>query len=65
MRITHFWDRMNAHFGEHYATSLAHDHTLTALGSRTVDEALEDGDDAADIWRAVCAEFDVPDALRL
>ena len=64
MRITHFWDRMNDHFGEQYATSVARDHTIRTLGSRTVDQALEDGDDAQLIWRAVCDEFDVPAGKR-
>ena len=31
---------------------------------RTVDQALADGVDAKTVWRAVCAEFDVPQSLR-
>ncbi len=63
MRLTDFWGRMEARFGAAYARSLAHDYRLPALGA-TVDEALERGVEAKDVWRAVCAEFDVPSHLR-
>jgi hypothetical protein len=29
-----------------------------------VEQALADGQDAKTVWRAVCAEFDVPRNLR-
>ncbi len=59
MRLSDFWDRMSRVFGPGYADSLARDHVLSGLGSRTVEQALADGDDAKDVWRAVCAEFAV------
>jgi hypothetical protein len=43
---------------------VAKDHVLSALGERTVDQALADGVDAKTVWRAVCQEFDVPPNLR-
>ena len=56
---------MRAQFGDAYASSVAKDHVLAALGERTVDQALADGVDAKTVWRAVCQEFDVPrPALR-
>ncbi|HEY1916089.1 MAG TPA: DUF3046 domain-containing protein [Streptosporangiaceae bacterium] len=64
MRLTAFWDRMNSQFGENYAASVAQDYVLAGLGSRTVVQALADGDDVKVIWRAVCEAFDVSEALR-
>jgi Protein of unknown function (DUF3046) len=36
------------------------DHVLTGLGGRTPARAIEDGVDPRDVWRALCADFDVP-----
>lgn len=63
MRITEFWRRMNLRFGEPYAASLAADYQLPLLGA-TVTEALAAGVEPKEIWRAVCAEFEVPASLR-
>lgn len=60
MRLTVFWQRMAEHFGPAYADSFAHDHVMSELGGRTVNQALEDGWDAKDVWRAVCTAMDVP-----
>ncbi|MCD0484694.1 DUF3046 domain-containing protein [Streptacidiphilus sp. ASG 303] len=64
MRLTEFWRRMNAHFGEAYADSFARDHVMTELGGRTVHQALDAGWEAKDVWRAVCAAMEVPAAHR-
>ena len=64
MRLTEFWDRMNSQFGQNYAASVAKDYVLAGIGSRTVNQALADGEDAKTIWLAVCAAFDVPENLR-
>lgn len=64
MRLTEFWDRMNAQFGSGYAESVAHDYVFANLGGRTIDRALADGEDAKRVWRAVCETFDVPQRLR-
>jgi hypothetical protein len=63
VRLTEFWGRMQERFGAVYARSVASDYRLPQLGA-TVDEALARGDEARDVWRAVCAEFDVPSHLR-
>jgi len=55
---------MSAQFGEAYAQSVAKDQVLAALGGRTVNQALADGEDAKVVWRAVCGTFDVPERLR-
>jgi Protein of unknown function (DUF3046) len=64
VRLTAFWERMRAQFGDTYAESVAKDHVLATLGGRTVDQALADGEDAKVVWRAVCEEFRVPERLR-
>jgi hypothetical protein len=63
VRLTEFWQRMEEAFGAAYARSLAADYRLPTLAA-TVDEALRQGVDTKDVWRAVVAEFDVPKALR-
>jgi hypothetical protein len=60
VRLTDFWERMHRAFGDSYADSLARDHVLATLSGRTVTQALGDGEDAKVVWRAVCAEFEVP-----
>lgn len=64
MRLTDFWQRMDASFGPAYSRSIAADQVLPQLGGRTVDEALKSGEEAKTIWRAVCAAFEVPAKLR-
>jgi hypothetical protein len=64
VRQTEFWERMRAQFGAAYADSVAKDHVLSALGSRTVNQALADGVDVKTVWRAVCEAFKVPERLR-
>jgi Protein of unknown function (DUF3046) len=64
MRLTEFWERMRAQFGEVYAESVAKDYVLSALGNRTVDQALAEGEDAKTVWRAVCEAFKVPERRR-
>ncbi len=54
MRLTEFWNRMERRFGVTYARSYAADMVLAELGSRTVAQALTDGDDVKSVWRAVC-----------
>ncbi len=64
MRITVFRKMMADEFGEIRADMLARDHVFSSLGSRTVDQALEAGVSAKEIWRAVCDAFEVPPDRR-
>ena len=64
VRLTVFWDRMRRQFGDTYAESVARDYVLSSLGSRTVNQALADGEEAKVVWRAVCEAFQVPERLR-
>lgn len=54
VRLTEFWRRMDTRFGVTYARSYAADMVLSTLGGRTVLQALEQGEDAKTVWRAVC-----------
>lgn len=60
MRLTHFWSLMNDEFGSVRARALARDLTLSPLGSRTAEQALDDGEDPREVWLALCAATDVP-----
>jgi hypothetical protein len=64
VRLTAFWDRMRAQFGDVYAESVAKDHVLASLGSRTASQALADGIDVKTVWRAVCETFNIPESGR-
>ncbi|GHJ31822.1 hypothetical protein TPA0910_62550 [Streptomyces hygroscopicus subsp. sporocinereus] len=55
---------MADHFGETYADSFARDHVMSQLGGRTVHQALEDGWEAKDVWRGVCAAMEIPEGKR-
>lgn len=55
---------MQAHFGPRRAPSVANDHVFSALGGRTVDQALDAGIDPKQVWAVVCDTFEVPDRLR-
>jgi hypothetical protein len=64
VRLTVFWERMRAQFGDTYAESVAKDQVLAELGDRTVTQALADGEEPKTVWRAVCEAFEVPERLR-
>ena len=60
VRHTEFWRRMEAALGPAYARSWADQHVLSALGGRTVAQAIDSGEDVREVWRAVWAELDLP-----
>lgn len=60
MRLTELWARMERAFGPAYADSVARDQVLAELGHRTVRQALDAGEDAVTVWRAVHAHFELP-----
>lgn len=55
---------MELHLGPGYAASYAHDQVLAELGGRTVEQALDEGDDAKSVWRAVVAALGLPPSER-
>lgn len=60
MRLTEFHELLEAQFGEVRGASLLVDHVLSKLGGRTAAQAIDDGVEPRDVWRALCADFDVP-----
>lgn len=53
MRLTDFWERMEAALGPTYARSWAADFHIPALEGLTVEQALAKGEDTLVVWRAV------------
>ncbi|CAN5376405.1 DUF3046 domain-containing protein [soil metagenome] len=60
MRLTEFHVLVDEQFGSVRGASLLVDYVLTAFGGRTAVQAIEDGVDPREVWRALCADFDVP-----
>jgi hypothetical protein len=46
--------------GPAYARVWAREHVLEGLGSRTVMQALEEGEDAKHVWRVVWKALELP-----
>ncbi|HKV21476.1 MAG TPA: DUF3046 domain-containing protein [Mycobacterium sp.] len=59
MRLTEFHELVDNQFGSVRGQSLLVDHVLSGMG-RTAAQAIEDGVEPRDIWRALCSDFDVP-----
>ena len=64
MRHSEFWNRMEAALGAGYARTWAREHVLSELGERTVNEALDQGEDPKAVWRAVWTALRLPASLR-
>jgi hypothetical protein len=60
MRLTEFQELVTVRFGAAYGASVLADHVLTGFEGRTGGQAIEDGVDPRDVWRALCVDFDVP-----
>lgn len=63
MRLTEFNELVEGQFGAMRGRSLLVDHVLSALDGRTAAQAIEDGVEPRNVWRALCADFDVPREL--
>ena len=59
VRLTEFQELMHTEFGVARADAMLSDHVIPQLG-RTGAVAIDDGVDPRDVWRALCAESDVP-----
>lgn len=60
VRLTEFQELLHTEFGVARGDLLLADHVLPAMNGRTGAQAIEDGIDPREVWRALCAEFDVP-----
>ena len=65
MRLSQFWTLINDEFGAAYASTVARDHVLSAVGGRTALEAIEAGVSPKQVWQAICEDFDIPLSRRL
>ena len=54
MRISDLRERLMLSFGDSWASSFSTDIAISELGSRTVNEALADGYEPDEVWKAVC-----------
>ena len=64
MKHSEFWVRMDHHLGSTYARSWASSQVLGSLGGKTVDEALAEGEQPKQIWRAVHSALQLPPNAR-
>jgi hypothetical protein len=60
VRLTEFNELVESQFGAVRGQSLLVDHVLSGFSGRTAAQAIEDGVEPRDVWRALCADFDVP-----
>jgi hypothetical protein len=60
VRLTEFHELVHVQFGAVRGASLLVDHVLTGLGGLSAAQAIESGVEPRDVWRALCADFDVP-----
>jgi hypothetical protein len=60
VRLTEFRELVEGQVGAVRGASLLVDHVLTRLNGRTAAQAIEAGVEPRDVWRALCADFDVP-----
>lgn len=60
VRLTEFHELVKGQFGPVRSASMLVDHALTRFGGRSAAQAIEDGVDPREVWRALCDDFDVP-----
>lgn len=60
VRLTEFHELVTLRFGAAYGASVLADHVLTGFNGSTAAQAIEDGVEPREIWRALCVDFDVP-----
>jgi hypothetical protein len=59
MRISDLRERISLSFGQEWAPSFCKDIAISELGSKSVEEALSEGVEAQDIWRALCRAYPI------
>lgn len=60
MRLSHFNNLMTDEFGQAYSQVISRDLVLGALGDRTAEQALAEGEDPKEVWLALCEANNVP-----
>ena len=56
MRISDLRERLSLSFGDAWEPSFSQDIAISELDSLTVNQALEAGREADEIWKAVCKQ---------
>lgn len=64
MRLSEFRRAVDDEFGPTYGAVLVHDLVLRELDGRTAQDALAAGVPAGEVWAALCAAKEVPEARR-
>ncbi|WP_296139296.1 DUF3046 domain-containing protein [uncultured Tessaracoccus sp.] len=64
MREVELWARLCEALGDDYAPVWAENTVLQALGSRTVQQAIDDGLPSKRIWLAVWEQLELPERDR-
>jgi len=64
VRETELWRRLDRHLGSSYVRSWADQTALSAIGSRTVTEAIRDGVPFRQIWEAAWSVLELPASER-
>ena len=64
MRLSEFWLAVSDEFGADYGRVLTQDLSLGDLGGLTAQEGIDRGVATREIWLALCAAMDVPQARR-
>jgi hypothetical protein len=60
MRMSEFWTLVDEEFGPGQGRALVRDHVLGSLAHRTAEQALAAGEDAREVWLALCDDLQVP-----
>lgn len=64
MRYREFWQLVDEVLGEAQGRELVRTFVVGALGSRTPQQALDDGEEPRVVWHALCDALGVPEARR-
>jgi hypothetical protein len=62
VRLSEFWTLVDGEFGPARGRTLVRDHVIGALGHRTAEQALEDGEEPREVWLALAVDLEVPRA---
>jgi len=60
VRHTEFWERLEHALGRAYYRTWAQQFVMLDLGSRTAQEALDDGVPPKEVWAAAWAALELP-----
>ncbi|RFA14335.1 signal transduction histidine kinase [Subtercola boreus] len=62
MRVSEFRQAVLDEFGAGYGRVVTGDLVLSEFGGRTAEQSIEAGEDAREVWLALCRASDVPES---